>query len=103
MKLATLIPVSAQTASLDFLNHNRPVLDAHNCYPYQGCWELCRQNDLALGGDGGPHVRKITSYLPSGKHYTEGTTTSIGDWKPHAATASSTPIEFEMRPVWGAK
>jgi hypothetical protein len=28
----------AQTASLDFLNHNRPVLDAHNCYPYQGRW-----------------------------------------------------------------
>jgi hypothetical protein len=22
--------------SLDFLNHNRPILDAHNCYPYQG-------------------------------------------------------------------
>jgi len=36
--LAALIPVSAQTASLDFLNHNRPVLDAHNCYPYQGRW-----------------------------------------------------------------
>jgi hypothetical protein len=28
----------AQTASLDFLNHNRPILDAHNCYPYQGRW-----------------------------------------------------------------
>src|ERR1700689_5153351 len=36
--LAALVPVSAQTASLDFLNHNRPVLDAHNCYPYQGRW-----------------------------------------------------------------
>jgi hypothetical protein len=24
--------------SLDFLNHNRPVLDAHNCYPNQGRW-----------------------------------------------------------------
>jgi len=23
---------------LDFLNHNRPVLDAHNCYPYKGSW-----------------------------------------------------------------
>ena len=23
---------------LDFLNRNRPVLDAHNCYPYQGRW-----------------------------------------------------------------
>ncbi len=23
---------------LDFLNHNRPMLDAHNCYPYEGQW-----------------------------------------------------------------
>jgi hypothetical protein len=23
-------------APLQFLNHNRPVLDAHNCYPYEG-------------------------------------------------------------------
>lgn len=23
---------------LDSLNHNRPVLDAHNCYPYEGRW-----------------------------------------------------------------
>src|SRR5580692_9423430 len=23
---------------LDFLNHNHPVLDAHNCYPYEGQW-----------------------------------------------------------------
>jgi hypothetical protein len=28
--------VSAQPADLSFLNHNRPVLDAHNCYPYDG-------------------------------------------------------------------
>src|SRR5260370_1456987 len=28
----------AQPPALDFLNHNRPVLDAHNCYPYQGRW-----------------------------------------------------------------
>ena len=26
----------AGQANLDFLNHNRPVLDAHNCYPYKG-------------------------------------------------------------------
>jgi hypothetical protein len=25
-------------APLDFLNHNHPVLDAHNCYPYEGQW-----------------------------------------------------------------
>jgi hypothetical protein len=29
------VPLFGQ-ASLDFLNHNRPVLDAHNCYPYKG-------------------------------------------------------------------
>ena len=28
--------LSAQQPQLDFLNHNRPVLDAHNCYPYEG-------------------------------------------------------------------
>ena len=31
-------PANAQKADLDFLNHNRPVLDAHNCYPYDGKW-----------------------------------------------------------------
>jgi hypothetical protein len=31
----TLLPACAQP-TLDFLNHNKPVLDAHNCYPYQG-------------------------------------------------------------------
>jgi hypothetical protein len=24
--------------SLDFINHNRPIVDAHNCYPYEGRW-----------------------------------------------------------------
>ena len=28
----------AQTPDLDFLNHNEPILDAHNCYPYEGHW-----------------------------------------------------------------
>jgi hypothetical protein len=36
--LAAALGVAAQTPSLDFLNHNRPVLDAHNCYPYEGQW-----------------------------------------------------------------
>jgi hypothetical protein len=34
---ATLI-VGAQSPQLAFLNHNRPVLDAHNCYPVDGRW-----------------------------------------------------------------
>jgi hypothetical protein len=42
MKIAVFFAVLGvgypQTASLDFLNHNRPILDAHNCYPYQGRW-----------------------------------------------------------------
>ena len=29
---------SAQIPDLDLLNHNQPILDAHNCYPYQGQW-----------------------------------------------------------------
>ncbi len=37
----------AQKAPLDFLNHNRPVLDAHNCYPYEGRW--ADRIDRALG------------------------------------------------------
>ena len=30
--------LSGQSPDLDFLNHNRPILDAHNCYPYDGKW-----------------------------------------------------------------
>ena len=33
---AVAVTLCAQPAPLDFLNHNRPVLDAHNCYPYKG-------------------------------------------------------------------
>ncbi len=32
------VALFAQQAQLDFLNHSRPVLDAHNCYPYDGRW-----------------------------------------------------------------
>src|ERR1700748_1278787 len=28
----------AQKADLKFLNNNQPILDAHNCYPYEGHW-----------------------------------------------------------------
>ena len=37
MTVATAI-ASAQHAGLNVLNHNRPFLDAHNCYPYDGQW-----------------------------------------------------------------
>jgi hypothetical protein len=33
-----LVPVSAAPDPLDYLNHNRPVPDAHNCYPSDGKW-----------------------------------------------------------------
>jgi hypothetical protein len=35
--LASLL-CAQSPAALDFLNHNQPVLDAHNCYPYEGQW-----------------------------------------------------------------
>lgn len=35
----TLTAGSAQDrAALNFLNHGRPMVDAHNCYPYNGQW-----------------------------------------------------------------
>jgi len=40
---------SGQNASLDFLNHNRPILDAHNCYPDRGQWADRIERALATG------------------------------------------------------
>ena len=36
--VATAVVCLGQSSAspLDFLNHNRPILDAHNCYPYDG-------------------------------------------------------------------
>ncbi|HEX7362117.1 MAG TPA: hypothetical protein VF283_16630 [Bryobacteraceae bacterium] len=31
-------PLFAQQPQLQYLNHNRPLVDAHNCYPYDGKW-----------------------------------------------------------------
>ena len=36
-------------ADLQFLNHNRPVLDAHNCYPYDGRWNNRIDRALSTG------------------------------------------------------
>jgi hypothetical protein len=75
--LAAAIPLLAQTASLDFLNHNRPILDAHNCYPYEGRWAdridralkagfpVSIEQDLAWdrkGGSGGGRI--VLSHSP---------------------------------------
>jgi hypothetical protein len=36
--LAGAMLACAQQGPPEYLNHNRPVLDAHNCYPYNGQW-----------------------------------------------------------------
>lgn len=46
---AMLGPAFAQTTPLDFLNRNQPILDAHNCYPYQGRWADRIDRALAAG------------------------------------------------------
>lgn len=35
---AAMAPAQPRPDPLDFLNHHRPVPDAHNCYPYDGKW-----------------------------------------------------------------
>ncbi len=32
------LPLLAQSNALEFLNGGKPVVDAHNCYPYNGQW-----------------------------------------------------------------
>jgi hypothetical protein len=39
MLAAMLLGRVAAAADLSWLNHDRPVLDAHNCYPYDGRWQ----------------------------------------------------------------
>lgn len=39
----------AQAPDLSLLNRNRPVLDAHNCYPYEGRWADRLTRGLASG------------------------------------------------------
>lgn len=49
--VAILVSVSAfaQPSPLDLLNHNRPVVDAHNCYPYEGQWKDRLARALSTG------------------------------------------------------
>jgi hypothetical protein len=47
--LAASLHLCAQSAQLDFLNHNHPLLDAHNCYPYDGKWKDRIDRALATG------------------------------------------------------
>lgn len=40
MAMVIAVPTaSAQHADLNWLNHGRPMVDAHNCYPYDGKWD----------------------------------------------------------------
>ena len=38
-----------QTPALDLLNGNKPMLDAHNCYPYEGKWNDRLERALRTG------------------------------------------------------
>ena len=94
MKVAAFFLVTlglgfAQTPSLDFLNHNRPILDAHNCYPYQGRWRdridralatgfpISIEQDLAWHSTGGNgEGRVVLSHSPK----TTGTEPSLRDY-----------------------
>jgi hypothetical protein len=52
MKLPTIlisISIAFAQPQLDFLNHGKPVLDAHNCYPYEGQWADRIDRALKLG------------------------------------------------------
>ena len=74
--LLAIVPALAQTASLDVLNHNRPILDAHNCYPYQGRWAdridralqsgfpISIEQDLAWDLKGSREGRVVLSHEP---------------------------------------
>lgn len=79
----------AQVPALDLLNQNKPLLDAHNCYPYSGKWNdrLDRvlsaahpvgvEQDFAWGidratGKGRPvlaHAKETTGGEPSLREY----------------------------------
>src|SRR5262245_40873420 len=39
----------AQSSPMELLNHNRPMVDAHNCYPYEGQWTDRRDRALGTG------------------------------------------------------
>jgi hypothetical protein len=51
MRLCLLLALAVWTAFAQsgFLNHNRPLLDAHNCYPYKGEWNDRIERALRTG------------------------------------------------------
>lgn len=49
LSLCLSTSAAAQTGPPDFLNHNRPVADAHNCYPEDGRWADRIERALGAG------------------------------------------------------
>jgi hypothetical protein len=47
--LIAALPLAAQNSGLEFLNGNKPIVDAHNCYPYNGQWADRLTRALASG------------------------------------------------------
>jgi hypothetical protein len=63
--LAVVVSGFGQTPSLDFLNHNQPILDAHNCYPYEGRW--ADRIDRALGTGFPISIEQDLAWDPKGE------------------------------------
>jgi hypothetical protein len=74
------VALFAQSRPMDLLNHNRPLVDAHNCYPYEGQWRdrldralsaglpIGIEQDLAWGSQGTPvvsHSRDVKGGEPT--------------------------------------
>ncbi len=74
---------ASENAALSFLNRNRPLLDAHNCYPYEGKWSdrieralstgfpVAIEQDIAMAG-GRPvvsHKKETTGEEPTLRAY----------------------------------
>src|SRR5689334_13548294 len=47
--LAGLLFALPALAQMEYLNHNRPLFDAHNCYPYKGEWKDRIERALRTG------------------------------------------------------
>ena len=47
--LVALFPCSAWPQNLNYLNGNRPLVDAHNCYPDDGQWSDRIDRALSAG------------------------------------------------------
>jgi len=64
--IVALTATTSPAQDLKFLNHNKPLFDAHNCYPYEGKWAdrieraLKTGTPVAIEQDLAWHVDKAT-------------------------------------------